>query len=453
MNQPHKLSKVVWSEGMYLGPHHFQAQATFFENALRFVAGTLRGNPYGFSTLRLDPEPLRNGILSLTHARGLFADGLAFHMPESDPLPPPRDIRAAFSPAQDKLMVYLALPVWRPGGPNCQEGDSSSPGRFAAEKQILPDDTTGRDTQAVALGRKNIQILTAQDDAEDFERLPLARIRRSGAGGFVADESFVPPCLSVRASARLEGMLRTLVEILRSKSQALTMASRGTTALRAGLSPGQVASYWFLHAVNSGLASLSHLATSAACHPDELYREMSKLAGALCSFGLQATVDSLPRYDHAEPAACFDALESHIRTHLDLVVQVNCVQIPLPPGQTCYYNATLQDERLFGPSRWFLGLRSSSGEAEVIHKGPLLMKVCSQPFVPELVRRAVHGLRLTHVPLPPAALLPRIDSQYFAINRAGPCWDHIRQTKTVGVYIPDEIAAAEPELLVVLGGE
>ena len=32
-----QLSKVVWSEGMHLGPHHFQVQSRFFEeiDALR----------------------------------------------------------------------------------------------------------------------------------------------------------------------------------------------------------------------------------------------------------------------------------------------------------------------------------------------------------------------------------------------------------------------------------
>ena len=26
------LSRLVWSEGMYLGPHHFQAQSRYFED-------------------------------------------------------------------------------------------------------------------------------------------------------------------------------------------------------------------------------------------------------------------------------------------------------------------------------------------------------------------------------------------------------------------------------------
>jgi type VI secretion system protein ImpJ len=57
---------------------------------------------------------------------------------------------------------------------------------------------------------------------------------------------------------------------------------------------------------------------------------------------------------------------------------------------------------------------------------------------------------MTHLPLPPSAIAPRVESQYFAINRTGGCWDHIRQTRRVGVYIPGELAKPEPELLVIL---
>ncbi len=42
------LSKVVWHEGMYLGPHHFQAQARYFEDAMHFGVSSLWFEPYGF---------------------------------------------------------------------------------------------------------------------------------------------------------------------------------------------------------------------------------------------------------------------------------------------------------------------------------------------------------------------------------------------------------------------
>ena len=60
------------------------------------------------------------------------------------------------------------------------------------------------------------------------------------------------------------------------------------------------------------------------------------------------------------------------------------------------------------------------------------------------------GLALSHISVPPAAVAAKVDSQYFSINRTGPCWEHIMQTRKVGVYVPGEIPNPEMELVVIL---
>jgi len=43
-----------------------------------------------------------------------------------------------------------------------------------------------------------------------------------------------------------------------------------------------------------------------------------------------------------------------------------------------------------------------------------------------------------------------VDMQYFGVSKAGPCWDHITQSRQVGVYVPGELPDPELELLVIL---
>ena len=132
-----QLSSVVWSEGMYLGPHHFQVQSRYFEDSIQFAASALRFEAYGFVGFGWDAEALRNGTLSLLHARGILPDGLAFHMPECDPLPPARNISDLFPPTRDKLTVLLAIPERKANGVNCVAAGSldSSRTRYVAEAQ------------------------------------------------------------------------------------------------------------------------------------------------------------------------------------------------------------------------------------------------------------------------------------------------------------------------------
>jgi len=307
-------------------------------------------------------------------------------------------------------------------------------------------DETSDDERLVRLGRKNLKLLLDTEASENYVTLPIARVMRDGSGHFIYDPAFVPPCLQITASERLMMVLRRLIEILSAKSSALSrgQAGRGDFATR------DIANFWLLHAVNSGLASLQHLWMAKRGHPLELYMELSRLAGALCTFALDSHPQTLPAYDHVRLGECVDALDRHIREHLELIVPTNCISIPLTKIADYFYDADITDARCLGRARWIFGIHSPIGEAELIGRTPLLVKVCSAKFVGELVKRAMGGLALTHLPVPPSAIPAKVESHYFSISRDGPFWDHIVQTKRVGIYVPGDLPNVELELLVVL---
>ena len=107
-------------------------------------------------------------------------------------------------------------------------------------------------------------------------------------------------------------------------------------------------------------------------------------------------------------------------------------------------------QRCIGPARWILEIQSPIGEADLIARVPKLTKMCSARFVLELIKRALPGLPLTHLSVPPPQIAARVESQYFVVNRSGPCWEHILQTRQVGVYVPAEIPSPELSLIVLL---
>lgn len=437
---------------MYLGPHHFQAQSRYFEDAVHFAADSLWFSPFGFLGYELNAEALRNGTLVLTHARGVFEDGLLFDMPASDPLPEPRAVDPLFPPTSDSVLAFLAVPQRKQLGGNCALDvmGASNGTRFIAEEHPVFDEITGGDEKPVRFGRKNIRFLFEGEKSDGWQLHPVARILRDGAGHFIFDEKFIPPVLRFSASEALMGMTRRLMDILTQKNASFSGATRGYDRQQSGMSAQQIASFWFLHAVNSGLAALRHLYLSKQGHPEELFMEMLRLGGALCTFGLQSSPADLPVYDHLDLQACFEPLDRHIREHLELVIPTNCVSIPLEQVDRYFWEGEISDTRCFGRSRWFFSISSNIGEAELITGTPALVKVCSSRFVPELVKRALPGLQLSHVSSPPSSLSPRITNQYFSLNRVGPCWDDLVEKRRVGVYVPGDIPHPELELLVLL---
>ncbi len=446
------LSRVVWSEGMYLGPHHFQAQNRYFEDSVHSTTTSLWFSPFGFSGYELDAEALRNGTLALVHARGLFADGLSFHAPEFDELPAPRAIADLFPPMQDSLDFYLAVPERRGEGFNCAltEAERSMPVRYIAEEKPLPDENTGRDVKFIQLGRKNIKFLITGEPDDGLAVLPLGRVKRHGSGQFIFDERFVPPALQISATPPLMAMLRRLISVLDEKCATVARPKDLGSNTVSGFSAEGIANAWFLHCINSSLAPLRHLCVSKRAHPEELFVELSRLAGALCTFSLESHPNTLPLYDHLRLAECFEALDKHIRTHLELIVPSNCVQIALAPAGNYLWEGGITDERVLNRSRWIFGIRSKIGEADLIERTPRLVKICSRLFIPKLIERALPGLKLSHIQVPPPSLSPKIEYQYFAIDKSGPCWEHMVKTRELGVYIPGELPDPEIELPVIL---
>ncbi len=437
---------------MYLGPHHFQVQGRYFEDSIRFAITSLWFEPWGLLGCALDGESLRNGTISLVHARGVFPDGLPFNMPEADPMPEPRQIAEIFPPTRDTLTILLAIPTRKQDGLNCAvpEGNGTANTRYVAETQVLHDETTGRDEKPVHLGRKNVRFLLDIEPSEGFQTVPVARVARDGSGHFIFDPNFIAPCLKISASDRLMTILRRLVEILEEKSETLSRTKQSGGKSWAEYSTRDVASFWMLHAVNSALAPLRHLFITKRGHPEELYNEMLRLGGALCTFALDSHPRTIPMYNHLGLDQCFGALDEHIRMHLETIVPTNCVPIPLQQVANYFYEGAVTDQRWLTHSRWVFAISSPIGDADMITTTPRLVKICSKLFVPELVKRALPGLALTHMPVPPSAISARADTQYFGVSKAGPCWDHVVQTRQVGVYIPGELPDPKPQLLVVL---
>jgi type VI secretion system protein ImpJ len=445
------LSRVVWAEGMYLAPQHFQAQNRYFEESFHFATASLWRDAYGLAACQLDADALRNGTVSLLHARGMFQDGLPFDIPECDPRPDPRNIVEQFLPTTDSLTVALAIPRWREGQQNCDlDSFTAGSARYLSTTEMVHDENTGLEPKPVQMGRKNIRLIVLPAKDENALTLPIARVMRDQSGHFVYDPAFVPPCLRISASERLASILQKLVEILEEKSAVVTQEQQTGEKFQTGMSARQVAQFWFLHAINSSLTPLRHILMAKHRHPEELFREMSRLAGALCTFSLDSNPRSLPAYDHYDPGPVFATLEEHILRHLEIIVPSQAVVIPLKAAARYFYEGEVRDQRCLGLSRWMLGIRSPIGEADLIAKTQQLVKVCSSQFVPELVKRALPGLGLSHRQVPPAAIAAKVDSQYFVISRSGPCWEHIMKTRTVGVYVPGELPSPEIELIVLL---
>jgi type VI secretion system protein ImpJ len=442
------LSRVVWSEGMHLGPHHFQTQSRYFEDTLWFLSSNLRQEPWGFLHFSIDQEAIRNGLAILSSASGILPDGLIFDMPGCDSAPNPAHLSSLFSPTDSEIILYLAIPPRLDQGLDCDLAGGVN-ARYSAVQRTIRDESMDQGENNVSFAQKNFVLHNQVHLSEDTVSLPVARVVRDGKGGFACDPDFIPPCLRIGACESLVLLLHRLAQSIEEKIDSTRNMRLSSGRFELGTSALDVANYWFLHTLCSALPALRHHLQDRRSHPEQVYRDLARLAGSLCTFSLDSTLDEIPPYRHLDLHFTFRELDSLIRRYLEVVVPSNFVTLQFHKADHYIYAAEVKDERCIRRSRWIFGIHSSLTDSILLRETPLLVKVCSAEWIAKLVQRALPGLELMHLPVPPAALHAQADMHYFSISQSGPCWQHILQTKRVGVYLPGEFGDASFELTII----
>src|SRR6185436_15324457 len=104
-------NRVIWSEGLFLQPQHFQQQERYFERYVEARCQSLVPHSWGFTEIEFERDLLGIGKVALRRVAGVFPDGTPFRLPDDDPLPAPIDIDGD---VRDQIL-HLAVPLRRDG--------------------------------------------------------------------------------------------------------------------------------------------------------------------------------------------------------------------------------------------------------------------------------------------------------------------------------------------------
>jgi type VI secretion system protein ImpJ len=207
--------------------------------------------------------------------------------------------------------------------------------------------------------------------------------------------------------------------------------------------------FWLLHTINSWLPLLKHIWSVRHGHPEAMYTAMLQLAGGLSTFSLDQQASEFPEYRHENLSMCFSAVDEKIRTLLETAIPTNCTTIPLRVVDRFTWAGTIADERLLHNTQFILAVSGQMGVDEIVRKTPHLVKAASTEELGRLIRHALPGLTLRHASAPPPGVGFRLNNQYFLLNQSGRLWDDVVRTRSIGFFVPSEIADAKLELLVV----
>jgi type VI secretion system protein ImpJ len=445
-----RLQPVVWSKGVFLSPQHLQAQDHFVEDSLRFVLDSLTFRYWGFLSLQIDSANISEGLLQIANGSGLFPDGLPFDLSDADDPPRSRVLDECFDDGRSSCVFYLAVPQSRQGGINIGPRRTGLSTRFYSELQMLRDENSTGTEKPVSLARKNLQIIADGESLEGSVTLPLARVSRTEAGQYRLDSSFVPPMINAIASDRLTGILRSLVEILVSRSGQLSGVRRQRNQSLVDFSASDIANFWLLYTINTHLPALHQMLHASQVHPESVYMQLLALSGALTTFSKRINPQDLPKYDHERQGKCFNAIESILMELLNTVIPSRVIALPLHLVRDSVYTTEIEEDgELIAGSRFYLAVSAEIPTADLITRTPALVKTCSATHLETLIRQALPGLPITHLSSPPQEIPVKLNYQYFSLDRSGAAWETIKRARNFGAYVPAEIKNPHLELILI----
>jgi type VI secretion system protein ImpJ len=443
--------KVLWSEGLFLTPHHFQQWDRYFENMVDLRIHVLSAFMWGAEELGFNEEALANGVFEVVRCRAILPDGLTLNIPDVDPPPPTRGFVDHFPATAEKLDVFLAIPVIRPGSPSVVTGSGAAAftGRYLASEITVPDEITGDNPRPVAVAEKNLRLLFGQESLDNHSALKIAEIRRTAEGNACLDSSFIPPALSLTAARPLIEIVRRLYEVLSAKSSALSQLRRQRAQGLADFTTSDVANFWLLHTVNAYVPLMMHFYHVQRIHPERLYLYMARLSGELMTFVTDGHPSDLPKYVHTDLARTFVELDRKLRALLEIVIPTRCVPIPLEQARESLYVGRIMDERLPAAAEFYLAVHASLPEAQLIERIPRRTKIASVDTINFLLGHALPGVQLKAVPVPPGPIPARVGFKYFRLEKSGSYWENIAAVRNISIFIPAEFADLRLELFAV----
>lgn len=442
-------SKILWGEGLFLRPQHFQQQDVHIEAMNRRIL--LAGNPFawGLRDLDLDLDSLKSGVLRFNRIDAIFPNGDFFTAPDIDQLPAPLALDKAVS-EEGATDFFLALNHINLHGGNCTENSADSgQARYLIVPRNRADLYTDASEADIASLSQISHIKSANENRDQFLTLPVVRIRRTSSNGFEVDPSFIPPSISLRSSPNLYMLLRRQIDALLAKVDALYGFHREPSKNVIEFRSGDIASFWLLHTASSACATLTHLFRNPETSPERLFQELLRLAGGLMTFSKAYSLNDLPSYDHLQPAPGFARIDQILRELLDTVISTRYFAISLSQTKQSFYAGHLDSEKINSETAFYLSITAAHPQSEIIESIPLRIKIGAPDDVEKLVLSAMSGVRLTHAAQVPAAIPVRPGACYFALDAHGPLYDRMLKAQSIMIYTPESYRDLTLELIAI----
>ena len=423
-------NKVIWQEGTFVQPQHFQQQQRYNDYLLSSRLTALTGFAWGFTDLVINDNQLAQGKVMLDKAIGCMPDGTVFSLPDQDVLPSPYQPENLSS--ESSRTLYLALPATN-DVINEIEGLHSagqSIGRYRLNRTDVRDlHTDEGDARQLLLGQLLPRIVSGDEDLSAWVTLPLCRIQNKAQDGALSlDPAFIPTCQTVRTSTVLSRFLAEVQGTLHNRASDL--AKRIGSPEQSGIA--DVAEFMMLQLLNRNQSRFSHRSRLSTLHPEVFYLDLDELLSELMTF---TSLNRLPGedrdvYDHNDLTRTFHRLIPEVRRALSIVLRPRAQNLALTKYDGIY-QAMVHDQLM----RQFVQQS----------------KISSPDKIRNVVSVQVPGIQLVPLSTAPRQLPYHAEYVYFSLDKTSKAWSDVVNSNAIALHVSGTFPGLDMQLWAVRG--
>ncbi|AUD79888.1 type VI secretion system baseplate subunit TssK [Kangiella profundi] len=437
-------NKVVWSQGLFLTPEHFQQQDRYNDYQVKRLTQALMTHGFGFSQLKLNQECLLQGKIGVKAASGILQDGTYFSMPETHKTPAMLDLSEVDEVNDKRIMLAIAESTDH-SKQIAQEFSTESSKRYRKELKQVSSINEGEDSDTtLEIAEENFCLIVEGKSQQGYECLPIARIKeRKQDGSIELDENFVPVVLNIQASEVLHSRQISLISLLEHRREKLAAKVMGVD----NSTTSSIHNYLILQLLNKSLARLHQLLEQEQVMPHEVYIELVNLEAELATFYGQGRKPArqLP-YAHKNIDQCFSQVETTIKQYLSHVLDESAHEISLEEKGYGIKVAHIDQVELFKQASFVLAARAEMTTRELKEQLPRQIKIGSLGNIRQLVNAQLPGINLYELSVAPREVPVKKEYSYFTIDQRSPLWAENTNSRSIAFHVSGDFPGLDVEL-------
>ncbi|ADG93405.1 type VI secretion protein, VC_A0114 family [Arcobacter nitrofigilis DSM 7299] len=427
-------NNVVWKEGLFIRPQHFQQSDRYYNNEIITRTLNARPNNWGFYNLEIDEHLLNTGKIVIKRASGIMPDGTLFNID-----PKVNSLILNIEKIDSGKNVYLALPIFidRSDTVHFEDQKNLSTRLKAVNSSNIPNTNAGENSSCdILTAELNFKLLLEEELNENYTSLLITKVGSVSTSNIVSlDTNFTPTFLHLDSASVLSSKIKEILSMISYRIKKLSEKISDSS-----LQATELSNYLMLQLLNKAENKFHFLISQNKVHPDILFYELSNLVAELAIFmKKEKRIINHITYLHYQQSESFDKLITELKDMLTLVLDENSISLPIEKRKFGIYISALKDKKIVQDSTFIFSVSTSMPSNKIKEILVASLKLGTIETIKNLVNFHLIGFKIKPLSTPPKEIPYRVNLLYFKIELTQENRDELMKSAGFAFHLGSEI--------------